>query len=73
MTVKDFLGHLDGLHELAFYDMEEKYIFSCNSDSVILDEVREWSVMSFRTSGFHPVNERAGLRIMVSRDMPLPF
>ena len=69
MKVKELLNHLDGVHELAFFDFDGKCIFSCDSDSIILDEVGEWSVISFKTYVFHRVHG-AGLRIVVSRDEP---
>lgn len=70
MKVREFLNHLDGIHELVFYDKDEKWIFKCDSDSIILDSVADWIVESFETGGVNPYNERAGLRITVSIDMP---
>ena len=70
MKVKEFLNHLDGVHELVFYGKDEKWIFKCDSDSIILDSGVDWIVESFKTGGVNPYNERAGIRITVSKDVP---
>lgn len=54
MKVREFLNHLDGIHELVFYDNDEKWIFKCDSDSIILDSVADWIVESFETGGVNP-------------------
>lgn len=69
MKVKELLNYLDGVHKLVFFDIQEKYIFSCNSDSFILEEVGEWSVISFSTSDVYTVHG-VGLRIVVSKELP---
>ena len=70
MTVKEFLSLIDGVHELVFYGKDEKWIFNCDSDSIILDSVADWIVESFKTGGINPQNNRAGLMITVSKDVP---
>lgn len=70
MKVKEFLNHLDGVHELVFYGTDGKRVFSCESDSYILEKVEDWNIMSFRTGCENPRTERSELKIIVSSDIP---
>lgn len=70
MKVKEFINLIDGVHELFFYDKDEKCIFKCESNSIILDCVEDWIVESFKTGKVNPYNEHAGLMVVVSTGLP---
>lgn len=67
MKVKDFIELLEVVHELVFLDANGKHIFSCDSDSIIMDSVANWTVESFKVRGSNPVNEWGVIRLVVSK------